>query len=382
MRKRTKRLTLRIITNICRLLLAITFIFSGFIKANDPYGTVYKLEDYLAAMGGIQIPEFIVIVMAIGLAFVEFTMGIYLFFGINRKKISRWTVLFMTLMTLLTIWIYLFNPVSDCGCFGDAIILSNGETLAKNIVLLACAIFLKRYSKLQTEFVADRFKWMISVVSMIAILLFSVHCIIKLPFIDFRPFKVHTDLRANYESYSNPENFEVKIVYEKDGKTMELDLDDDDPDSTWTYVETRRTIKNEQQLETSNFYFSDAETEEDVTEDILYNDAPTLLLIIPDLNHADESCIDRVNEIYEYAKNNHLPFYCLTGSGDKEAQTYWNEHTGAEYPYFIGDERLLKTIVRANPGLVLLHHGIIKKKWSNFTFDVEKVGNFLASFCY
>lgn len=382
MRRKTKLRTLKIITNICRLLLAVTFIFSGFVKANDPYGTVYKLEDYFAAVGGIKIHELAVIVLAIGLAFVEFTMGIYLFFGINRKKISGWTVTFMTFMTLLTVWIYLFNPVSDCGCFGDVIILSNGETLAKNIVLLACAIFLKRYSKLQTEFVTDRFKWLISVVSMIAILLFSIRCIVELPFIDFRPYKIGTDLRANYESYSNPDNFEVKIIYEKDGKTLELDLDDDDPDSTWTYVETRRTIKNEKQLATSNFYFNDAETEEDVTEEILYDNKPTLLLIIPDLNHADESCIDRVNEIYEYAKNNGLPFYCLTGSADKESQTYWNEHTGAEYPYYIGDERLLKTVVRANPGLVLLHHGVIKKKWSNFTFDTEIVGNFLAFYCY
>lgn len=382
MQRKTKLLTLKILTNICRLLLAATFIFSGFVKANDPYGTVYKLEDYFAAMGGMHIPEFITIVMAMGLAFVEFTMGIYLFFGISRKKISRWTVLFMALMTLLTIWIFIYNPVSDCGCFGDVIILSNGETLAKNIILLSCAIFLKRFSKLQTEFVSDRFKWMISVVSMIGILLFSVRCIVKLPLLDFRPFKTGTNLRANYESYSNPDNIEVKIVYEKNGNTLELGLDDDDPDSTWTYVETRRTIKNEKQLSTSNFYFNDAETEEDVTEDILYEEAPLLLLIIPDLNHADESCVDRVNEIYEYAKSNNIPFYCLTGSDDKEAQTYWNEHTGAEYPYFVGDERLLKTVIRANPGLVLMRNGIIKKKWSNFTFDLEKVSKYIVSYCY
>lgn len=380
MRKRTKRLTAKILVNICRILLAITFIFSGFVKANDPYGTVYKLNDYLAAMGNIYIPEFIVLVLATVLAFIEFIMGVFLFFGINRKIMSSGTVLFMSIMTLLTVYIFFFNPVSDCGCFGDAIILSNGETLAKNIVLLACAIYLKKFSKLQTEFVTDGFKSLISTTSMIAILAFIVYCVFKLPLIDFRPFKIGTDMRAMYERQSQQDNFEVKIVYEKDGKTLELDIDDDDPDSTWNYVETRRTMKNEKLMQAPDFYVLDAETEEDMTEEIIYNDGITLLLVIPDLKHADESCIDRVNEIYEFAQHNKYAFYCLTGSIDKEAQTYWTEHTGAEYPYYIGDERQLKTVVRAKPGLVLLKDGVIKSKWSNYTFSKEEVENFLLTF--
>lgn len=382
MNNKTKQITKKIIVNACRILLALTFIFSGFVKANDPYGTVYKLNDYFASMGNVHLPEFTVLVMSIGLSFFEFTLGIYLFFGISRRKASSATVLFMALMTLLTIYIFIFNPVSDCGCFGDVIILSNGATLLKNIVLLSAAIFLKRFSKLQTEFVPDRFKWMISTTSMIAILAFSVQCVVNLPFIDFRPYKIGTDLRTNFEAASNPNNFDVKIVYEKNGKTIELGIDDEDPDSTWTYVETKRNVKDEQLLKTLDFFFVDANTEDEVTEDILYSETPTLLLIIPDLKHADESCIDRVNEIYEYAKDSGLAFYCLTGSVEKEAQNYWNEHTGAEYSYYIGDERLLKTIVRANPGLVLLHHGIIKKKWSNFTFDLEKVSHFLVFSCF
>ena len=370
----------KISVNTCRLLLAVTFIFSGFVKANDPYGTVYKLNDYAVSMVHVHISSLILLIAAIALAFVEFNMGIYLFFGISRKKVSSLTVLFMSVMTLLTVYIFIFNPVSDCGCFGDAIILSNGATLLKNIVLLAAAIFLKKYSRLQTEFVTDRFKWLVSMASMSAILIFAVYCIICLPVIDFRPFKVGTDLRANYESYSDASNFEVKIVYEKDGKTIELDADDDDPDSTWTYVETRRNIKNEKQLETSNFYFSDAATDDDITEDLLYNDGTTLLLIIPDLKRADESCIDRINDLFDYSKDNDIPFYCLTGSADPNAQTYWTEHTGAEYGYAIGDERLLKTVCRGNPGLVVLHDGVIIGKKSNFQMPTpEELEKSIAS---
>lgn len=362
----------KILVDACRFLLAATFIFSGFIKANDPFGTVYKLNDYLMSMGGISIPEFIVLIMSVGLAFLEFTLGIYLFFGISRKTTSTFTVLFMSVMTLLTIYIFIYNPVSDCGCFGDAIILSNGATLAKNLVLLSAAIYLKRYSKLQKEFIPDKFKWIISTLGMVSITAFAVYCIICLPLIDFRPFKIGTDLKANYNSYSDPSNFEVKIVYEKDGEKLELDIDDDDPDSTWTYVETIRNIKNEEELKTSNFFFSDAITEDDITEDILYNDGYTLLVIIPDLYHADESCTDKINDLFEYASKGNCEFYCLTGSVDEEAQKYWSEHTGAEYNYYLGDEKLLKTIVRAKPGLVLMKDGVIVNKWSNYNLPTQE----------
>ena len=212
MKRQNKINAHKILVNICRLLLAVTFIFSGFVKANDPYGTLYKLNDYFASFGGIQFPEIITLVMAIGLAFIEFTLGVYLLIGINRKNVSTFTVIFMCLMTLLTIYIFLFNPVSDCGCFGDAIILTNGQTLAKNFILLAAAIYLKRYSKLQAEIVPDKYKWIISFIAMASILLYATYCIINLPVIDFRPYKVGTNLRANYESYNDPSNIDIKII--------------------------------------------------------------------------------------------------------------------------------------------------------------------------
>ena len=366
MKRQNKINAHKILVNFCRILLAVTFIFSGFVKANDPYGTLYKLNDYFASLGGVQLPEIITLVMAIGLAFIEFTLGVYLLIGINRKNVSTLTVIFMSLMTLLTIYIFLFDPVSDCGCFGDAIILTNGQTLAKNIILLAAAIYLKRYSKLQAEIVPDKYKWIISFIAMASILFYAIYCIINLPVIDFRPYKIGTNLRANYESYSDPSNIDIKIIYKKNGKTLELSADDEDPDSSWTYVETRREIKNKEQLKTSNFYFEDAETGEDVTENILYNEGTALLIIIPDLRHADEGCADKVNDLYEYAIEKGYQFYCLTGSADPKDQTYWVEHTGAEYNFYIGDERLLKTIVRGNPGLVVIKDGIINKKWSNY----------------
>ncbi|MBQ9665672.1 MAG: DoxX family protein [Bacteroidaceae bacterium] len=370
MTQKTKSIVLSIAVNTCRLLLAATFIFSGFVKANDPLGTVYKLEDYVSAMAWFTLPETFLLGCAVILAFFEFTLGVYTLFAISRKTTSRIMVAFMVLMTLLTVYIAIANPVSDCGCFGDVIILSNEATLAKNIVLLAAAILVCRYYRLQVNFVGSGIKWLISLLTLCFIIGYAVYCIINLPVFDFRPYQVGVNLQKSVAGASE-QLFDVKIIYEKGGKTLELTAEDDDPDSTWTYVETRRTPVGKQNLATADFYVMNAD-DEDITEDILFADGYTFLLIIPNLMDADEGCIDKVNELYDYAKEHDMGFYCLTASADRRSQTYWSDHTGAEYEYSIADERMLKTVVRAKPGLVLLRDGIIVKKWSNYNMPGEE----------
>ena len=369
MEAKTKSLMLHVAVNVCRLLLAVTFIFSGFVKANDPLGTVYKLEDYVHAMAWFTLPDTFLLGCAVLLAFFEFTLGVYILFGIKRRTTSLIALVFMVLMTLLTIYIVIANPVEDCGCFGDVLILSNGATLAKNIVLLGAAVLVNRYYRLQKDFLGSAMKWLVAFVSLCFIIGYAVYCIICLPVLDFRPYKVGTNLREAV--MSDQQKFDVKIIYEKDGQTLELSAEDEDPDSTWTYVETRRTEMATEHLATADFYVADADGE-DVTEDILLADGYTLLLIIPDLMNADEGCVDKVNEIYDYAQEKGWGFYCLTSSEDQQAQVYWNEHTGAEYAYYIAEERMLKTVVRGQPGLVLLQDGIIVKKWGNYNLPNEE----------
>lgn len=366
---KTKALVIAV--NVCRLLLAATFIFSGFVKANDPLGTMYKLQDYVNAMSSRALPDTFLLGCAVMLAFFEFTIGIYTLFGIDRKKTSGITLAFMVVMTILTVYIVVANPVSDCGCFGDALVLSNEATLAKNIVLLAAAILTYRYYRLQFNFIGPVLKWFIVFVSLCFIIGYAVYCIICQPVLDFRPYKIGTNLRETVAGTSETPQYDVRIIYEKDGKTLELTAEDEDPDSTWTYVETRRTPLEETHTATADFYVMNAENE-DITEDILFADGYTFLLIIPSLTNADEGCIDRVNEVYGFAKDHGLGFYCITSLADQHAQTYWNDHTGAEYDYYTSDDRELKTIVRGEPGLVLLHDGVITHKWSNYNMPNEK----------
>lgn len=370
MTQQTKTLTLTVAVNICRLLLAATFIFSGLIKANDPLGTVYKLQDYLQAIAWFQLPDTFLLGCAVILAFFEFTLGIYSLFGIYRKTISRLTVVFMILMTLLTVYIAIANPVSDCGCFGDVIILSNKATLAKNIVLLAASTFVCRYYRLQKDILSPALQWLVMFLSLCAIIGYAIYCIIALPVFDFRPYKVGTNLQEVVMNHTEP-RFDVAIIYKKDGQTLTLTAEDEDPDSTWIYVETRRIPRTETDLAAADFYVTNTE-DEDITPDILLNDGYTFLLIIPNLRNADEGCIDRVNALYEYAQDNQWGFYCLTASSETRDQRYWRDHTGAEYDFSLAEERMLKTVVRGQPGLVLLHDGVIVKKWSNYNLPKEE----------
>ena len=367
---RNRHLIVKIMVNVFRLLLAVTFITSGFVKADDPHGTVYKLQDYLTALGIKSVPELALLVASVGLSFIEFTMGVSMLFGISRKPTARLSAAFMTVMTLVTAYIFIFNPIEDCGCFGDAIILTNGQTLAKNIVLLIAAIIVTRWHTLLVEFISDNTKWLVSSISMIYLPAFAIYCIIHLPVFDFRPYKIGTDMRSVLDG--KEQAMKVRVIYEKDGKRIEVSPDDDDPDDTWKYVETRRTVVNENLIKAADFAVLDYEGN-DVTEDIIYNDGYTFMLVIPNLRKADEGCIDLVNEIYEYSKDNDYGFYCLTGSEDEASQRYWTDHTGAEYPYYTADDRMLKTIVRAAPGLVLLKDGMIIQKWSNHNLPDEYV---------
>lgn len=368
-----KSVLIAVAVNVCRLLLALTFIFSGFIKANDPLGMVYKLNEYAAAVGISEIPEMISLGMAVGLAFIEFMLGIYLFFGISRKPTSKITAFFMGIMTLLTIYIFVYDPVADCGCFGDAIVLSNGATLAKNVVLMGAAIVVAKWHDRQIRFLSANTEWIISILSILYILAFAVLCIVTLPVFDFRPYRVGADVRQGVELPDSLRPvYEIRLVYERGDERMEIGIDDDDPDSSWQYVETKRILVKEGGVtDMSDFSVVSSDDGEDVTYDLLADEGYSFLLVSHNLMTADQSRIDLVNEVYDYAIANGYGFYCLTAS-DTTAQNYWTDHTGAEYGYYYSNETMLKTMVRSNPGLVLMKDGKIVRKWSCYVLPDDE----------
>ena len=215
-------------TNFCRFALGIVFIFSGFVKADDPYGTVYKIEDYFSAFGWTDyVPSLAPLFLSCLMAVLEFTLGVYLFFGIRKKLTSIATALVMLLMTPFTLYLALANPVSDCGCFGDAIVLTNWETFWKNVLLLFFALWLYFNNSLILRFISKKSQWLISLYSILYSVSVVAYCIIYLPIFDFRPYYVGANIRQQMEipEGEEPPVYETTFILEKDGVRKEFTLD-------------------------------------------------------------------------------------------------------------------------------------------------------------
>ena len=353
--------------NVSRLLLAVTFVFSGLVKVVDPRGTQYKFDDYFLAFGWSEwIPGFLPLWLAVLLAVFEFCIGIYLFFGIRRRATSWLFLLFMSVMTPLTFYLALADPVSDCGCFGDAVSLTNWETFGKNVVLLGLSVLVFRYRRLMVRFVSERNQWMISLYSIFFAFVLAGFCIYYLPVFDFRPYHIGVNLpRAMVvpEGEEEPE-YLTTFVLEKDGVKKEFTTEDYPEDTAWHFVESRTVLVKEGYVPpVHDFSIMTWPDGEDITEQVLSDKGYTFLLISPYLEFADDSNIDRINELYDYCGEHGYAFYCLTASGD-DVIGRWQDLTGADYPFGITDEITLKTIVRSNPGLVLLKEGTVYNKWS------------------
>lgn len=353
--------------NVCRFVLAATFIFSGYVKAIDPLGTLYKLKDYAAAMSlnGL-LPDWVLVGVAIALGALEFALGVFMLFAVRRHVVSRITLAFMTAMTVLTLWIFVADPVKDCGCFGDALKLTNGETLLKNIVLIACAALVAWRPADMARFISRSNQWIVRYYTVAYIVITSIYCLYTLPIFDFRPYHVGMNIKQGMEIPEGAEQpeFESTFLLRKNGETREFTLDNY-PDSTWEYVDTR-TVQTKKGYEPPihDFALTSCDTGEDITEQVLTKKGYTFLLVSPRLAVADDSNFGDIDQIYEYAEENGADFYCVTASANDEIER-WRDLTGAEYHFCNADETTLKTMIRSNPGLMLLKDGTIIGKWSH-----------------
>lgn len=362
----------RLAVNICRLLLALVFIFSGYVKAIDPLGTLYKLGDYMKAVGleGV-LPDWVLLAFSIGLAAVEFCLGIFLLFAIRRRQTSWATVALLSVMTAVTLWLAIANPISDCGCFGDAVKLTNTQTLWKNIALLTMAVVTAWRPLKMMRFVSESNQWIVINYTIFFIIVSSAWSLWTLPMFDFRPYHIGADLKKGMQMPPGAEQpeFETTFILRKNGVQKEFTLNNY-PDSTWEFVDSK-TVQTKAGYEPPIHDFDitpiglDGQPAgESVTDSILDNKGYSFLLISPHLETADDTNFGDIDQLYEYAQEHGYGFYCLTASTPK-AIRHWQDITGAEYNFYATDETTLKTIIRSNPGLMLIKHGVVIRKWSH-----------------
>ncbi|MBP3750143.1 MAG: DoxX family protein [Prevotella sp.] len=358
---------MRVALFIARLIISVTFLLSGFVKAVDPLGTQYKLQDYLEALGmGGMIADWVLLGIAIALSTMEFVLGVLLLFAISRRLVTKIVLGVMVVMTCLTVWIYIADPVEDCGCFGDAIVLTNGQTLVKNIVLLALAALLAWKPLRIKRFISLKWQWITYYTAVAFIIAVSAYSLYFLPIIDFRPYHVGADIREKMsipDGAPQPE-YKTTFILEKDGRQQEFTLENY-PDSTWTFIDSKTVQTSEGYVpEIPDLVIQDMRSGDDLTEQILNDEGLTMLLISPHLEQASDAQFGEIDRLYEWAKEQGISFYCLTASGHRGIEQ-WIDMTGAEYPFCNVDETTLKTMIRSNPGLMLLKNGKVMGKWSH-----------------
>ena len=359
---------------LIRIVLALVFIASGFLKGVDPWGGAIKMNDYFSAFGmswlsGSQW------VLAIAQAAFEMWLGLMLLFNQWRAFTRFFVLLFMLFFTVLTLVIALTDPVTDCGCFGDAIKLTNWQTFYKNIVLLPLSLILFLHTK--REIPANRTRYGTIFVLTVLALLPNLCAMRSLPWIDFLPYKVGTNLPSKV--YVAPEDHgesRTTLIYKDllEGGEREFEIGDTTwYDTTrWEFVDTRTVVLSEsKEPEINNFVIFN--NVEDITDDVL--SAGEIFILVADrLEAVDDKAAERFSSIASFTAEHNIRTIALT-SGSLDGEAAFGQAIGSPVPVYNIDATTLKSMLRAHQGLIILNKGTISAKMNLFrTPDFEAGG--------
>ena len=334
--KSVSRIAVTALCVLSRLALGGTLVFSGFVKASDPMGMAHKFYAYCSALGVTATDGSLPLqVAASAVGVLEFATGVYLLLAARRRLTTTVVALMMAFFTAVTVWTYVSNPVADCGCFGDAVTLTPGQTLAKNVVLLSFAVLLLVRSEGMQRVVSERNSWLVTVYSWVYAVGLCLYTLHYQPVVEYTPYAPGARLRA-------------ALSGQLDASTRESRL--------------------------ANFYVEDTTTGEDLSLAIAEDTGYTFLLAVPDAATADDGCGDRVNDIADFCRDTGAKFYMATAS-PKADVSGWRDRTGAAYPVLAADRTELNTMTRSNPGLLLFKDGRLAAKWGkNNLPDPETAG--------
>ncbi|MBS2213253.1 DoxX family protein [Carboxylicivirga mesophila] len=365
---------------ISRLLTGAVFVFSGFVKAIDPKGSAIKIAEYLEFIG-IHNSDGISIILSIALSSIEFILGFHLLLGFRLKRVALPALLFMAGFTIITFFIAIFEPVSDCGCFGDAIKLSNWETLSKNLIILPFSIIVYyRRNDYKSNLSGGR-QFLLTSTGLLFIIGISVYSMYYLPLLDFRPYHIGANIP---EKMSIPEGadegeYETTFILEKEGERKEFGVDDYPyNDSTWIFIDSKtKIIREGYQPPVTALHFTSTEGD-DITDAIINNEKPVFLMVAPKVENTSTDNIQQFINIKSVAQKHGSYFYLATASLTEDCYKFDMAHQAA-FEYAQCDETTLKTIIRANPGLVIIQKGTIIAKYSYTQLpDAETLKNPLS----
>ena len=359
---------MRLVKNLCRIIVGIVFIYSGFVKGIDPLGSDYKFTDYFNAFGmGWMNATTLFFSFALSLA--EFLIGIALLFNLWVSRMAWGSLLFMFFFTPLTLVSALTNPVSDCGCFGDATLLTNWQTFWKNIILLLLAIMIFVYRKEYKSSLPLVGQFSFLALAGAGMLCLSVYCYRHLPVLDFRPYAVGKNITEGMRlpEGAEPDQYEVTLKY-KNKQTGEVQsfTEENYPwqdTLNWEYESSSERLVKKGYITPIHDLVIEHPTLGNITEEILEDDNHTILAVAYNLTQSDVQYQPAINRLAEYAQEKGIRFYGLTSSSERDIETYKKRYH-VPYEFCTADEIQLKTMIRSNPGVIILREGTILDKWA------------------
>ncbi len=352
---------------LLRIIVGVLFIFSGLVKANDPLGLSYKMNEFFEVWGTTWAIKYSLALSVTMIAF-EIISGVALLLGAAFRLFSFLLLLLTAFFTFLTAYVYLTDKIKECGCFGDCIKISNAETFWKDVILLLFVVILFAYRR--------RIRPLMSGYPTAALVIFTSFlaffiqwwALEHLPFHDCLPYKVGANIykKTQIPPGAIPDQYETMMVYEKDGVKKEFTTKDYPwQDTTWKFVDSKSKLirKGNAEPEIKDFVISDFDRN-DHTQEILTSPGYTFLLFVRDPAGARHDNFDRLRQLMKQASALGIPFYVLSSGDQQVTQAFRDENQLYPADYMVLDGTASKTAMRSNPGLMLLQDGTIVHKWS------------------
>ena len=303
-----------VFVNVCRWLLALVLMLSGFLKAVDPVGGVYKLQEYVYALSLPVMSDDLLLAAALAQAAAEFLLGLYLFVGVYRTLVPFAALFMMLLFTPFSLFLWLTDVVSDCGCFGESIVMSNGATFVKNVVLLIFAVASFFGRSLFVGNLSRNTRWILVLFSWVYIFGLQAMCLSHLPLIDFGPYAVGSNLRSKVEFV--PDVYEEMAICHKVGEEESFFVPADSVmGSGWEldgYTEVLVTPGTEPEI--GNFSILDWDSDIEFADELLADTGHVCIVVIEDVETASVTHVDKINDLYDHCMENGIRFCAVSSS--------------------------------------------------------------------
>jgi hypothetical protein len=361
---------------LIRIVVGVLFIFSGVVKANDPLGLSYKMNEFFEVWHTYWAMPYSLSMSVMMIAF-EIIAGVAVLLGYAQKVFSVLLLLLITFFTFLTAYVLFSGKIKECGCFGDCIKITNEETFWKDVALLVLGLVLYIYRNRIEPVFSNKIGTPLMILTVVLSFGMQAYALKHLPFHDCLSYKVGANLVVDTKPPANaiPDVYETRMIYKnkKTGTTQEF-TDKNYPwqdTVNWEYVsaESKLVKKGNAEPKIHDYIISDYDGN-DQTESILNQPGYTFLLYVQDVEKAHTDNMHKLHDLIEDAEKNNVPVYMLCSSAKADAEAFRKKNGIDKAIIYVFDKTVSKTALRSDPGLMLLEQGVVRGKWSYADYPV------------